>query len=71
MQPFKQLSGVAVALRRDNVDTDQVIPARFLKISRAEGLGDKLFHDLCLDAGGKPRPDFPLNDPARGGADRR
>ena len=35
MQPFKQLNGVAVALRRDNVDTDQVIPARFLNISRA------------------------------------
>ena len=68
MQPFKQLSGVAVALRRDNVDTDQVIPARFLKISRAEGLGDKLFRDLRFDADDKPRPDFPLNDPARQGA---
>jgi len=68
MQPFRQLNGVAVALRRDNVDTDQVIPARFLKISRAEGLGDKLFHDLRFDTDGKPRPDFPLNDPARQGA---
>jgi len=68
MQPFKQLSGAAVALRRDNVDTDQVIPARFLKISRAEGLGDKLFHDLRFDANGKPIADFPLNDPARAGA---
>jgi len=68
MQPFKQLSGAAVALRRDNVDTDQVIPARFLKISRAEGLGDKLFHDLRFDANGKPVADFPLNDPARAGA---
>ena len=68
MQPFKQLSGVAVALRRDNVDTDQVIPARFLKISRAEGLGDKLFHDLRFDGNGKLRPDFPLNDPTRQGA---
>jgi 3-isopropylmalate/(R)-2-methylmalate dehydratase small subunit len=68
MQPFKQLSGAAVALRRDNVDTDQVIPARFLKISRAEGLGDKLFHDLRFDANGKPIHGFPLNDPARAGA---
>ena len=68
MQPFRQLNGVAVALRRDNVDTDQVIPARFLKISRAEGLGDKLFHDLRFDGNGKMRPDFPLNDPARKGA---
>jgi len=68
MQPFRQLNGVAVALRRDNVDTDQVIPARFLKISRAEGLGDKLFHDLRFDGNGKRRADFPLNDPARQGA---
>ena len=68
MQPFRQLNGVTVALRRDNVDTDQVIPARFLKISRAEGLGDKLFHDLRFDGNGKVRPDFPLNDPARQGA---
>src|SRR3954463_14249241 len=68
MQPVKQLNGVAVALRRDNVDTDQVIPARFLKISRAEGLGDALFRDLRFDADGKVRPDFPMNDPARQGA---
>src|SRR3954463_1274566 len=68
MQPFKQLSGAAVALRRDNVDTDQVIPARFLKVSRAEGLANTLFHDLRFDVAGKPRPDFPLNDPARKGA---
>ena len=68
MEKFTQLSGIAVALRRDNVDTDQVIPARFLNISRAEGLGDKLFSDLRFDADGKPRSDFPLNDPARQGA---
>ena len=68
MQPFNQLNGVAVALRRDNVDTDQVIPARFLKISRAEGLADALFRDLRFDAAGKPRAEFPMNDPARQGA---
>jgi 3-isopropylmalate/(R)-2-methylmalate dehydratase small subunit len=68
MQPFRKLDGVAVALRRDNVDTDQVIPARFLKVARADGLGDALFRDLRFDADGKPRPDFPLNDPARKGA---
>ena len=45
-----------------------MIPARFLKVSRAEGLGDTLFRDLRFDADGKPRPDFPLNDPARKGA---
>ena len=68
MKPFVKLDGVAVALRRDNVDTDQVIPARFLKVPRAEGLGDTLFRDLRFDQNGKPRPDFPLNDPARKGA---
>ena len=54
MQPFRKLDGVAVSLRRDNVDTDQVIPARFLKVPRAEGLGDTLFRDLRYDAAGKP-----------------
>jgi 3-isopropylmalate/(R)-2-methylmalate dehydratase small subunit len=68
MQPFTKLDGVAVALRRDNVDTDQVIPARYLKVARADGLGDALFRDLRFDANGKPRPDFPLNDAARKGA---
>ena len=68
MEKFKQLNGVAVALRRDNVDTDQVIPARFLKVARADGLGDALFRDLRFDASGKPRPDFPMNDPSRKGA---
>jgi 3-isopropylmalate/(R)-2-methylmalate dehydratase small subunit len=68
MEKFTQLNGVAVALRRDNVDTDQVIPARFLKVARADGLGDALFRDLRFDADGKPRPEFPLNDPARKGA---
>jgi len=68
MDKFTQLSGVAVALRRDNVDTDQVIPARYLKVARADGLGDALFRDLRFDADGKPRPDFPMNDPSRKGA---
>lgn len=68
MKPFVKHDGVAVSLRRDNVDTDQVIPARFLKVARADGLADTLFRDLRFDQNGKPRPDFPLNDPARKGA---
>lgn len=68
MQPFTRLDGIAVSLRRDNVDTDQVIPARFLKVPRSEGLGDTLFRDLRFDQNNKPRADFPLNDPARQGA---
>ena len=65
MTPFTKLSGTAVALRRDNVDTDQILPARYLKVARAEGLAEALFRDLRQDANGKLRPDFPLNDPAR------
>jgi 3-isopropylmalate/(R)-2-methylmalate dehydratase small subunit len=67
MQPFTRLSGTAVALRRDNIDTDQILPARYLKVARADGLAEALFRDLRYDATGKPR-DFPLNDPARADA---
>ena len=56
MQPFTRLDGIAVSLRRDNVDTDQVIPARYLKVPRSEGLGDTLFRDLRFDQNGKARP---------------
>jgi 3-isopropylmalate/(R)-2-methylmalate dehydratase small subunit len=56
-----------VPLQIDNVDTDQVIPARFLKTISKEGLGDQLFNDWRYDAEGKPKPDFILNQPrARG-----
>jgi 3-isopropylmalate/(R)-2-methylmalate dehydratase small subunit len=65
MKPFTRLAGTAVALRRDNVDTDQILPARYLKVARADGLAEALFRDLRQDASGKPRPEFPLNDPAR------
>jgi 3-isopropylmalate/(R)-2-methylmalate dehydratase small subunit len=68
MKPFTRLSGTAVALRRDNVDTDQILPARYLKVARADGLAEALFRDLRQDSQGRPRPDFPLNDPARADA---
>jgi 3-isopropylmalate/(R)-2-methylmalate dehydratase small subunit len=45
----------------DNIDTDQIIPARFLKTISKDGLGDQLFYDWRYDADGKPRPDFILN----------
>jgi 3-isopropylmalate/(R)-2-methylmalate dehydratase small subunit len=48
----------------DNIDTDQIIPARFLKTISKEGLGDQLFYDWRYDSGGKPKPDFILNQPA-------
>lgn len=68
MEPFRQLDAVACALPLTGVDTDQLIPARFMSRSRAEGYGGYLLHDLRFDDAGAPRPDFPLNDPDRAGA---
>lgn len=53
--------GIAVALDRDSIDTDQLIPARFMSTPRAEGYGRFLLHDLRFDAMGAPLADFPLN----------
>jgi 3-isopropylmalate/(R)-2-methylmalate dehydratase small subunit len=63
MQPFISVTAVACPLPIANIDTDQLIPARFMRRSRADGYGNFLFHDLRQDAEGKPR-EFPLNDPA-------
>jgi 3-isopropylmalate/(R)-2-methylmalate dehydratase small subunit len=52
-----------VLLPVDNIDTDQIIPARYLKTTSKEGLGEQLFYDWRYDAGGQPRPDFALNQP--------
>ncbi len=68
MEPIKSFSGRVVALPVDNVDTDQIIPARFLKITGKTGLGESLFCDWRADAAGKPKPDFPLNRPEAAGA---
>jgi 3-isopropylmalate/(R)-2-methylmalate dehydratase small subunit len=57
-----------VALPIDNIDTDQIIPARFLKTTSMEGLGDNLFLDWRYLADGTPNPDFPLNKPSAKGA---
>ncbi|MCV6594783.1 MAG: 3-isopropylmalate dehydratase small subunit, partial [Silicimonas sp.] len=54
-------SGAALALDRENVDTDQLIPARFMSTPRADGYGDFLLHDLRRDGEGEPVSDFPLN----------
>jgi 3-isopropylmalate/(R)-2-methylmalate dehydratase small subunit len=66
--PFVSLKGVAVPLGLRNVDTDQIIPARFLRKSRAAGMADYLFHDLRLDERGRPRDGFTLTDPRYAGA---
>lgn len=52
----------------DNIDTDQIIPARFLKTTSKIGLGDQLFNDWRYDASGAPNPDFVLNKPENKGA---
>ena len=68
MDPFKTLTSKTVVLPVENVDTDQIIPARFLKATSKTGLGSKLFADWRFDAEGKPKGDFVLNRPEAAGA---
>ncbi len=63
MQKFEAFEGRYVVLPVDNVDTDQIIPARFLKTISKEGLGDQLFQDWRYEADGSPKADFVLNTP--------
>ncbi len=67
MQPIKTLTSRTVVLPGTNIDTDQIIPARFLTTTTREGLGRHLFADWRYDAAGAPRPDFVLNTPAAAG----
>jgi 3-isopropylmalate/(R)-2-methylmalate dehydratase small subunit len=64
MEKFTRLTATACPLDRANLNTDQLIPARFLKWPRSAGLGKVLLNDLRFDADGNARPDFPLNQPA-------
>ena len=59
---FKVLSTSAVPLPIENVDTDQIIPARFLKATERKGFGDNLFRDWRYEKDGSPKSDFPLNN---------
>jgi 3-isopropylmalate/(R)-2-methylmalate dehydratase small subunit len=68
MKPFKNFESRMIPLPINNVDTDQIIPARFLKTTSKEGLGDQLFNDWRYDAQGRPKPDFILNQPRARGA---
>jgi 3-isopropylmalate/(R)-2-methylmalate dehydratase small subunit len=68
MKPFTNFESRVVALAVNDVDTDQIIPARFLKTVSKEGLGDQLFCDWRYDAQGRPKPDFALNQPGAKGA---
>jgi 3-isopropylmalate/(R)-2-methylmalate dehydratase small subunit len=63
MEPFVTLRTTAVVLPLENVDTDQIIPARFLKTTDRLGLGDDLFADWRYDTAGAPHPEFVLNRP--------
>ena len=68
MQAFTTFTSHAVPFEQSNIDTDQIIPARFLKFSRKDGYGQYLFHDLRFDAAETERPEFLLNRPEYRGA---
>jgi 3-isopropylmalate/(R)-2-methylmalate dehydratase small subunit len=68
MEKFTTLLSPAVPLREENVDTDQIIPARFLKATSREGFGDHLFKDWRFDEQGHEKSDFVLNNPNYSGS---
>lgn len=68
MKPFKTLTSRIAAIPQENIDTDQIIPARFLKTTSKTGLGDHLFADWRYGPDGAPRPNFVLNQPQAQGA---
>lgn len=67
MRPFTAITSQIIHLPNNDVDTDQIIPARFLKVTDKAGLGENLFADWRYDADGTPRSDFVLNQPEMGG----
>jgi 3-isopropylmalate/(R)-2-methylmalate dehydratase small subunit len=68
MEPIKTFSSKTVVLPTENIDTDQIIPARFLKATSKNGLGEKVFSDWRFGADGAVKPDFALNKPEAKGA---
>ncbi len=68
LQPFRRLESHTVVIPRPDIDTDQIIPARFLKGTTRDGLGKHLFAGWRYDEQGRPRSDFPLNRPESRGA---
>lgn len=61
------VQSTCVPMSNENIDTDQIIPARFLKVTTREGFGDNLFRDWRYEADGTPKKDFVLNDPTYSG----
>jgi len=64
MDKFTKLTATACPINQANLNTDQILPARYLKWTRAMGIGKVLFQDLRFDADGNEKPDFPINKPA-------
>ena len=62
MEKFTKLTSSAIPLEIENIDTDQIIPARFLKATDKKGFGENLFRDWRFDKNGNTNTDFPLND---------
>jgi 3-isopropylmalate/(R)-2-methylmalate dehydratase small subunit len=69
MQPMTRISGRTVVIASSDIDTDQIIPARFLTTTGKEGLGKQLFADWRYQADGSPKSDFVLNRPEAHGAE--
>ena len=63
MEPIKKIRSRTVVLPSTNIDTDQIIPARFLTTTTRQGLGKQLFSDWRYNADGSPKADFVLNRP--------
>ncbi|MBN2813918.1 MAG: 3-isopropylmalate dehydratase small subunit, partial [Bacteroidales bacterium] len=66
-EKFTTLISTCVPLPIENVDTDQIIPARFLKATTRDGFGENLFRDWRYDRNNQPKPDFALNNPTWSG----
>ena len=67
MEKFNKVVSTAVPMPIEDIDTDQIIPARFLKATSRDGFGDNLFRDWRYVQGNEPKPDFVLNDPTYSG----
>ncbi len=68
MEPISKFTGQVVALPINDIDTDQIIPARYLKVTDKAGLGAACFSDWRYESDGSPKPEFPLNKPEHQGA---
>ncbi len=68
MEPFVTLTSRTVVLPQSDIDTDQIIPAKFLTTTQKTGLGEHAFYSWRYLADGQPNPDFPLNAPSAQGA---